>query len=141
MPLFSLICSVFAARVITVAIKSGWNCYGVAVGVPSTNIVIRNLTVVSPTSAGVCIGSEMSGGVSNVHVSSSTFRNCGTGIRIKSGRPRGGYVKNITYRDIEVIGSNSAAIMINAFYGGAPLGCPLVQKYRVSHREIMIDSG
>lgn len=112
-----------------VAIKSGWDCYGVNVGVPSNNITIRNLTVISPTSAGVCIGSEMSGGVSNVVVEDSTFLNCSTGIRIKSGRERGGYVRNIEYRNINISSAQSAAIMVNSFYGGHPLGCPPVQKY------------
>lgn len=112
-----------------VAIKSGWDCYGVAVGIPSSNITIRNLTVISPTSAGVCIGSEMSGGVSDVYVSQSTFINCSTGIRIKSGRDRGGYVRDIHYNDIQISNSNSAAIMVNAFYGGSPVGCPATQQY------------
>ena len=35
--------------------------------------------------AGVCIGSEMSGGVSDVHVSDCAFLHCSTGIRVKSG--------------------------------------------------------
>ena len=112
-----------------VAIKSGWDCYGVRVNRSSHNITIRNLTVISPTSAGVCIGSEMSGGVRDVVVSNSRFINCGTGIRIKSGRDRGGFVTGISYRDIEIVGTIHAAIMVNAFYGGHPRGCPAVQKY------------
>ena len=100
-----------------------------AVGIPSSNITIRNLTVISPTSAGVCIGSEMSGGVSNVYVSQSTFINCSTGIRIKTGRDRGGYVRDIHYDQIKISNSNSAAIMVNAFYGGSPVGCPATQQY------------
>ena len=31
----------------------------------SSNITVRNLTVVSPMSAGLCLGSEMSGGIRN----------------------------------------------------------------------------
>ena len=112
-----------------VAIKSGWDCYGVDTGIPSTNIRIVNLTVISPTSAGVCIGSEMSGGVSDVFVRDSTFLGCGTGIRIKSGKDRGGYVENITYTNIEITAAFDAAVMIDGFYGGAPHGCPLVQTY------------
>ena len=81
-----------------VAIKSGWDCYGVRVNRSSRNITIRNLTVISPTSAGVCIGSEMSGGVRDVTVHHSRFVNCGTGIRIKSGRDRGGCVTAVYAR-------------------------------------------
>ena len=71
----------------------------------------------------------MSGGVSDVYVSQSTFINCSTGIRIKSGRDRGGYVRDIHYNDIQISNSNSAAIMVNAFYGGSPVGCPATQQY------------
>ena len=98
-------------------------------GIPSTNIRIFNLTVISPTSAGVCIGSEMSGGVSDVVVHDSTFVGCGTGIRIKSGRDRGGYVKNLRYSGIHISEALNAAVMIDGFYGGAPTGCPKVQNY------------
>lgn len=112
-----------------VAIKSGWDCFGVDTNIPSANIQIVNLTVISPTSAGVCIGSEMSGGVSNVIVRDSTFLGCGTGIRIKSGKDRGGYVENITYTNIEIAEAFNAAVMIDGFYGGAPHGCPPIQKY------------
>ena len=71
----------------------------------------------------------MSGGVRDVTVSHSRFIGCGTGIRIKSGRERGGYVTDIRYHDIEIVGTKSAAIMVNAFYGGHPRGCPAIQKY------------
>ena len=106
-----------------VAIKSGWDCKGVQVGRPSTNITITNLTVISPTSAGVCIGSEMSGGVSNVRVESCAFLNCSTGIRIKTGQSRGGYIRNLSYADIYIDGSRSAAIEINEFYGSVNDAC------------------
>eukprot|EP01052_Picozoa_sp_SAG31_P040222 SAG31_NODE_5775_length_2332_cov_1.669503_1_plen_240_part_00 len=112
-----------------VAIKSGWDCHGVSFGMPSNDIRIRNLTVISPTSAGVCIGSEMSGGVSNVLVTDSTFVGCGTGIRVKTGRDRGGYVENISYRDIKISSAFDAAVMIDGYYGGTPSGCPLKQHY------------
>nr|ACL54166.1 unknown [Zea mays] len=45
-----------------VAIKSGWDEYGISYGMPSQHIVIRRLTCVSPTSAVIALGSEMSGG-------------------------------------------------------------------------------
>ena len=49
-----------------IAIKSGWDCFGLEFNQPSRNIVINNITGISPSSAGICIGSEMSGGVSDV---------------------------------------------------------------------------
>ncbi|ONK72931.1 uncharacterized protein A4U43_C04F25070 [Asparagus officinalis] len=45
-----------------IAIKSGWDEYGIKVGLPSEHIIIRRLTCISPTSAVIAIGSEMYGG-------------------------------------------------------------------------------
>jgi len=51
-----------------IAIKSGWDEYGTAYGMPSQNIDVRRITVHTRTSAGIAFGSEMSGGISNVQV-------------------------------------------------------------------------
>ncbi|VFQ87262.1 unnamed protein product [Cuscuta campestris] len=83
-----------------VAIKSGWDQYGIAYSQPSTNITIRNVIVRSMISAGVSIGSEMSGGVSNVTVDNLLVWNSKRGIRIKTSQGRGGYIQNITYRNL-----------------------------------------
>ncbi|KAI3842596.1 hypothetical protein MKX03_027260 [Papaver bracteatum] len=83
-----------------VAIKSGWDQYGINYGKPSTNILIKNVVIRSMVSAGVSIGSEMSGGVSNVRVENLHVWNSRRGVRIKTSLGRGGYVRNITYRNI-----------------------------------------
>ncbi|GFP93156.1 probable polygalacturonase [Phtheirospermum japonicum] len=83
-----------------IAIKSGWDQYGIAYARPSTNILIRNVIVRSMISAGVSIGSEMSGGVSNVTVENLLVWNSKRGIRIKTSPGRGGYVRQITYRNL-----------------------------------------
>ncbi|CAN1136206.1 Probable polygalacturonase [Linum perenne] len=75
-----------------IAIKSGWDQYGIAYGRPSRNIIIRNL-VVRSMSAGISIGSEMSGG--NVFIWNSR-----RAVRIKTAPGRGGYVRQITYRNL-----------------------------------------
>lgn len=51
-------------------------------------------------SAGVSIGSEMSGGVSNITVENLLVWNSKRAVRIKTAPGRGGYVKNITFRNI-----------------------------------------
>lgn len=51
-------------------------------------------------SAGVSIGSEMSGGVSNITVENLLVWNSKRAVRIKTASGRGGYVKNITFRNI-----------------------------------------
>ncbi|WJX96440.1 hypothetical protein P8452_77647 [Trifolium repens] len=83
-----------------IAIKSGWDQYGIAYGRPSMNIMIRNLVVRSMVSAGISIGSEMSGGVSNITVENLLVWDSRRGVRIKTAPGRGGYVRQITYRNI-----------------------------------------
>ncbi|XVE53952.1 hypothetical protein DITRI_Ditri03aG0043500 [Diplodiscus trichospermus] len=83
-----------------IAIKSGWDQYGIAYGRPSKNILIRNLIVRSMVSAGVSIGSEMSGGVYNVTVENLLVWSSRRAVRIKTAAGRGGYVRHITYRNL-----------------------------------------
>nr|AFK48190.1 unknown [Lotus japonicus] len=83
-----------------IAIKSGWDQYGIAYGKPSKNIIIRNLVVRSNVSAGISIGSEMSGGVSNVTVENVLVWESRRAIRIKTAPGRGGYMRQITYRNL-----------------------------------------
>ncbi|KAL7096119.1 hypothetical protein ACP275_10G063700 [Erythranthe tilingii] len=83
-----------------VAIKSGWDQYGISYGRPSRNILIRNLVVRSNVSAGISIGSEMSGGVSNITVENVHIWNSRRAVRIKTAPGRGGYVRDITYRNL-----------------------------------------
>lgn len=83
-----------------VAVKSGWDQYGIGMARPSSNIIIRRISGTTPTCSGVGIGSEMSGGVSNVVVENLHIRDSAAGVRIKTEKGRGGYVANITVRNI-----------------------------------------
>ncbi|MBA0845372.1 hypothetical protein Goarm_022427 [Gossypium armourianum] len=83
-----------------IAIKSGWDQYGIAYARPSRNILIRNLIVRSMVSAGISIGSEMSGGVSDVTIENLLVWSSRRAVRIKTATGRGGYVRHITYRNI-----------------------------------------
>mmetsp|Transcript_7666 Transcript_7666/g.13205 ORF Transcript_7666/g.13205 Transcript_7666/m.13205 type:complete len:478 (-) Transcript_7666:183-1616(-) len=105
-----------------VAIKSGWDCFGTELAAPCRDIYIRNLTVLSPSSAGVCIGSEMSGGVTNVTVEDCHFVNVHAGLRIKSAAERGGDVTNITFRNISVTNVETA-MQFNDYYGDPNPSC------------------
>lgn len=85
-----------------ISIKSGWGCFGLDYNKSSNNILIRNFTSVFGES-GVAIGSEISGGVENITVINCTFHNpVKGGVRIKSGKGRGAYVKNVIFQNIEV---------------------------------------
>ncbi|KAK6924261.1 Pectate lyase superfamily protein [Dillenia turbinata] len=83
-----------------VAVKSGWDQYGIAMARPSSNIIIRRISGTTPTCSGVGIGSEMSGGISNVVVEDLHVRDSAAGVRIKTDKGRGGYITNITITNI-----------------------------------------
>ncbi|WOK92070.1 putative polygalacturonase [Canna indica] len=102
-----------------VAIKSGWDQYGIAYGRPSTNIILRSLTVRSMVSAGVSIGSEMSGGVSNVVVENLIIWESRRGVRIKTAPGRGGYVRDIAYRNV-TLDNVRVGIVIKTDYNEHP---------------------
>jgi polygalacturonase len=72
-----------------VAIKSGWDCFGVAYDRSAANITVRNITC-DGRYAGVAIGSEMSGGVDNVTVERVHFVRSNGAAHIKTGPSRGG---------------------------------------------------
>ncbi|RWR89454.1 polygalacturonase/glycoside hydrolase family protein [Cinnamomum micranthum f. kanehirae] len=78
-----------------IAIKSGWDEYGIAFGMPTQHVIIRRLTCVSPTSATIALGSEMSGGIQDVRAEDITAINTESAVRIKTAIGRGGFVKNI----------------------------------------------
>jgi polygalacturonase len=64
---------------------------------------------------GVSIGSPISGGVSNLTVVNCTFNNTEAGIRIKSDRDRGGYVRNLSYLNLRMT-NVGCPILIYASY-------------------------
>lgn len=81
-----------------IAIKSGWDEYGIAVGIPSKEIAIKRFTCITPDSAAIALGSEMSGGIKDVRAEDVTVVSCKSGIRIKTAVGRGNYVKDIFVR-------------------------------------------
>ncbi|KAH9317290.1 hypothetical protein KI387_019059 [Taxus chinensis] len=85
-----------------VAVKSGWDEYGISVGHPSSNIVIQRVIGTTPTCSGIGIGSEMSGGISGVLVQDFIVYNASAGIRIKTDTGRGGYITNITISNFKM---------------------------------------
>ncbi|KAJ8638410.1 hypothetical protein MRB53_012677 [Persea americana] len=79
-----------------VAVKSGWDKYGINLAHPSSNITIRRVSGTTPTCSGVGIGSEMSGGISNMLVEDLHVWDAAAELRVKTDRGRGGYITNIT---------------------------------------------
>ena len=100
------------------AVKSGWDEYGIAYGRPSSGITIRRLTGSSPF-AGIAVGSETSGGVENVLAENINLFNMGVGIHIKTNKGRGGFIKNITVAHVYVENARQG-IKIAGDVGGHP---------------------
>nr|XP_009767931.1 PREDICTED: probable polygalacturonase [Nicotiana sylvestris]XP_016497484.1 PREDICTED: probable polygalacturonase [Nicotiana tabacum] len=82
-----------------VAVKSGWDQYGIAYGRPSHGITIRRITGSSPF-AGIAVGSETSGGVADVLAEHINLFDMGVGIHIKTNIGRGGVIRNITVSNV-----------------------------------------
>jgi polygalacturonase len=100
-----------------ICIKSGKDKEGRDRKKPNENLIVKNC-VVFHGHGGVTVGSEMSGGVKNLHVSNCTFIGTDVGLRFKSNRGRGGVVENIFISNIEMINIPTQAISFNLFYSG-----------------------
>ena len=100
-----------------ICIKSGKDKEGRDRGKPNENLIVKNC-IVYHGHGGVTVGSEMSGGVRNLHVSNCTFMGTDVGLRFKSNRGRGGVVENIYISDIEMINIPTQAISFNLYYSG-----------------------
>jgi polygalacturonase len=100
-----------------ICIKSGKDKDGRDRAIPTENVIIKN-NIVYHGHGGVTVGSEMSSGVRNIHVSNCTFIGTDIGLRFKSTRGRGGIVENIWISDIDMVGIPTEAIGFNMFYTG-----------------------
>jgi len=98
-----------------IAINSGMNEDGWRVNKPCTDISITNCTMNGGHGA-IVIGSGMSGGVEKIYASDCTIKNTMQGIRIKSMRGRGGYVKNVRFENIKIEDTTEEAIQVSMLY-------------------------
>ncbi|KAL3328788.1 hypothetical protein AABB24_036084 [Solanum stoloniferum] len=83
-----------------IVLKSGWDEYGISYGKPTSNVHIRRVRLQSAAGAGVALGSEMSGGISDVLVELSSLHDSLFGIELKTARGRGGYIKDILISNV-----------------------------------------
>ncbi len=100
-----------------ICIKSGKDKEGRDRKMPNENLIVKNC-VVFHGHGGVTVGSEMSSGVKNLHVSNCTFIGTDVGLRFKSNRGRGGVVENIFISNVEMINIPTQAISFNLYYSG-----------------------
>ncbi|KAG6664231.1 hypothetical protein CIPAW_02G078800 [Carya illinoinensis] len=85
-----------------IALKSGWDEYGIAYGRPTTNVHIRKVHLKSYSGSSLAFGSEMSGGISDVHVEQVHLYNSFSGIEFRTTKGRGGYIKRIIISGVEM---------------------------------------
>ncbi len=100
-----------------IAIKSGRNNDGRKLNTPSKNIIVKNCNM-KDGHGGVSIGSEISGGCSNVYVEDCKMDSPALDrmLRIKSNSKRGGVVENIFVRNIKVGEVAGAIVELNMRY-------------------------
>lgn len=109
-------------KIIGNTISDGDDCIAIKSGIEITdekskceNIIIAN-NIMKHGHGGVVFGSEMSGGIENVVISNNIFDQTDRGIRMKTRRGRGGYIKNVTISNI-IMRNVMAPLTINEFYG------------------------
>lgn len=98
-----------------IAVNSGMNEDGWRVNRPCKGIYIVDCDMNAGHGA-IVVGSGMSGGVENVYAENCRIRNTMQGIRIKSMRGRGGYIKNVLFQNIRIDAVSEEAIQISMFY-------------------------
>ncbi len=83
-----------------ISIKSGRDMDGMRVGKPCKNIRIQHCII--KAGYGITIGSEVTGGIENIHIEDIIYDTTDCGIRIKSSYVRQGYIKNVYVHQIKL---------------------------------------
>lgn len=78
-----------------IALKSGWDEYGISYNRPTTNIHIKTVNLQAESGAALAFGSEMSGGISDVLAESLHLSKSSSGIELRTTKGRGGYIRDI----------------------------------------------
>ncbi|CAL5198925.1 unnamed protein product [Lathyrus oleraceus] len=102
-----------------IALKSGWDEYGIAYGRPTENVHIRRVHLQASYGSTLAFGSDMSGGISNVVVEDAHLYNSKGGIEFRTTRGRGGYMKEIIISDVEMKNIDTA-ISATGYCGSHP---------------------
>jgi len=95
-----------------IAIKSG------AINSPGPDAPSKNITITDCTfenGHGLSIGSEVAGGVQNVHAERITFKGTDNGVRIKANRDRGADVSGIVLKDLTMT-DVKIPILVSEYY-------------------------
>lgn len=88
-----------------ISLKSGRGLGAVQLGRPTENVTIRDCSLVSSLFGGIGIGTEMSGGIRNVRIEDCYISGHQNSIFLKSRDGRGGYMENITGKNLFICNS------------------------------------
>ncbi|XAR57037.1 hypothetical protein NMG60_11025038 [Bertholletia excelsa] len=91
-----------------IALKSGWDEYGIAYGRPTTSVHIKQVHLQASLGSAIAFGSEMSGGISDVFVERIHLYNSLYGIQLRTTKGRGGYIQEITISNVEMTNVHTA---------------------------------
>lgn len=101
-----------------VVFKSGRDQDGWRVGQPTKNIVVRNCSAPQALH-GIAFGSELSGGIENIYIENFRMGEIKSkAIQFKANKDRGGYVRNIQIRNVEVVESKGDLFYFTNNYHG-----------------------
>lgn len=100
-----------------IAVKSGRDLDGRSIAQPSEDIVIRDCQMIYGGSAGLAIGSEMSGGVRRVYIVRCEFGKVDTIVNIKANLDRGGAVEHIRAWNLRARECDNALQITTAYHG------------------------
>jgi polygalacturonase len=115
-----------------IAIKSGRDADGRFIGKPSESIVIQSCVMEEGGSAAIALGSEMSGGMRNIYISTCVMRDVETILDLKSNLDRGGVIENVRVWDLTV-GTSETVFEVTTVYHGYMGGSfvPLIRDIRL----------
>jgi polygalacturonase len=102
-----------------ICIKSGKDADGRRVNRPTEDVAITNCTIQHGHGA-VVLGSETAGSIRNIVASNIVSTHTDKGVRIKSGRARGGIVENIRFDNWIIEDPAGAAIEVTNYYTRIP---------------------
>jgi polygalacturonase len=119
----------------SIALKSGRGLAAVKLARPTENVEITHCTLISSLYAGLGIGTELSGGIRNVHVDHCIISGHQNGIFIKSRDGRGGFIDNIVCENLTVYNSPTL-VAINLLNKGTQAVDPVpgkVEQWTAAH--------
>jgi polygalacturonase len=107
-----------------IAIKSGKGEEGRRLARPCEDVTVTDCTFNAGHGA-VSLGSEVSGGIRGVHVERCTIKKgVACALRIKSAEGRGGFIEDVTAKDLDSAAGQAVQIVMNVTYNVDPQPLP-----------------